>query len=59
MSEKKVGRPKMDLQRVTMNLPPAVVSEVERYANRHGLNRTTAFILLVCDALAAHNQEME
>lgn len=49
---KKRGRPKQDLYRVTMNLPPHIVDALQSYADEKGVNRTTATIWILASALA-------
>lgn len=52
-------RPKRDLQRVTMNLPPHIVQMCDEYAEKNGLSRTTAVVVLLANALAELQREGE
>lgn len=47
----KRGRPKQDLCRVTMNLPPHIVEALQAYADEKGVNRTTATIWILASQL--------
>jgi len=42
---------KKELQRLNMNMPAGLLQEVDEYANRMNLNRTSAMILLVSTGL--------
>ena len=42
---------KLELKRVNMNLPSDLVNKVVSYANKMGLNTTSAYIVLLNQAL--------
>lgn len=42
---------KIELKRVNMNLPLHIIQKVEDYANNMGLNVTSAYIVLLSQAL--------
>lgn len=44
-----------ELQRLNMNMPASLIKEVDEYADRMNLNRTSAVILLVTTALKQKN----
>jgi len=44
-----------ELQRLNMNMPSDLMKQVDEYANRMNLNRTSAMILLVSTALEQKN----
>ena len=44
-----------ELQRLNMNMPVNLVQQVDKYANRMNLNRTSAMIVLVSTALEQRN----
>ena len=44
-----------ELQRLNMNMPVNLVQQVDKYANRMNLNRTSAMIVLVSTALEQKN----
>jgi len=44
-----------ELQRLNMNMPAGLIKEVDDYANRMNLNRTSAMIYLVSSALEQKN----
>lgn len=46
---------KKELQRLNMNMPANLIQEVDEYANRMNLNRTSAMIVLVSTALEQKN----
>jgi len=43
------------LQRLNMNMPASLIQQVDEYANRMNLNRTSAMICLVSTALEQKN----
>lgn len=47
-----MARPKRDLTRITINLPSHVLAEIDKYAEKHGISRTTAIMILCVDSLA-------
>lgn len=44
-----------NLQRLNMNMPVSLVQQVDEYADRMNLNRTSAMIFLVSTALEQKN----
>ena len=44
-----------ELQRLNMNMPANLIKEVDEYASRKNLNRTSAMIFLVSTALEQKN----
>ena len=46
-----MARPKRDLTRITINLPTHVLKKIDEYAEKHGLSRTTAIMILCADSL--------
>jgi len=44
-----------ELQRLNMNMPVSLIQQVDEYANRMNLNRTSAMIVLVSTALEQKN----
>ena len=44
-----------ELQRLNMNMPANLIKQVDEYANRMNLNRTSAMICLVSTALEQRN----
>lgn len=44
-----------ELQRLNMNMPVSLIQQVDKYANRMNLNRTSAMICLVSTALEQSN----
>lgn len=44
-----------ELQRLNMNMPADLIQQVDEYANRMNLNRTSAMIFLVSTALEQKN----
>jgi hypothetical protein len=44
-----------ELQRLNMNMPVNLIQQVDKYANRMNLNRTSAMICLVSTALEQSN----
>lgn len=49
-----MAKPKRDLTRITINLPTHVLAEIDAYAHKHSLSRTTAIMIMCCDALASY-----
>lgn len=54
-----MARPKRELQRVALQLPPSIVAEIDEYAEFMGLSRTTAIHILCSDSLAVFKQEQK
>lgn len=54
-----MSRPKRDLYRLTCNLPTHIVEEVDRFAEKNGLTRTTAVLILLVDGLVSHRDTKE
>lgn len=46
-----MARSKRDLTRITVNLPTHILAEIDAYALKHGLSRTTAIMILCVDSL--------
>lgn len=44
-----------ELQRLNMNMPVSLIQQVDEYASRMNLNRTSAMICLVSTALEQRN----
>ena len=44
-----------ELQRLNMNMPVNLIQQLDKYANRMNLNRTSAMICLVSTALEQRN----
>lgn len=44
-----------ELQKLNMNMPANLIQQVDEYANRMNLNRTSAMIFLVSTALEQKN----
>lgn len=47
-----MARPKRDLKRITINLPVHVLDAIDDYAEKNGLSRTTAIMILCADSLS-------
>lgn len=47
-----MARVKRDLVRISINLPSHVLEKIDEYAQKHGISRTTAIMILCADSLA-------
>lgn len=52
-----MARPKRDLTRITINLPTHVLAKIDEYAEKRGISRTTAIMILCVDSLAVVGKE--
>lgn len=54
-----MGEIKRELTRINMNLPVDLVEQVKKYASEFGINTTSAFTILVKNALEQQNMLRE